>query len=124
MSSVWMQPGNARSNDFQIQLPPSPNPYTSAKQLTPSRRNAGAQARRNTFDFPIMAHDKATVGAGKRSSSHWSGVAGSPDSRLEITAIFRSFHPSSRVFTLPASTATSTLPLASRNIADDTSSFG
>ncbi len=110
-----MQPGTARSTEFQIQLAPSPKAWTMAKEVTPRRRRDGPQLRRNTFDAAIMANATATVGSGRRSVCHSSGVAGSPDSRFEITAIFRSFHFSSQVFTLPASTASSISPFAATN---------
>src|SRR5215210_4336492 len=103
MSRVWVQPVRTRVTDFQIQPAPSPRAWTAANAVTPSRRSDGAQVFRNTFDAATIANATTIVAAGNRSSCQPAGAAGGPASRLEITAIFRSFQPDSRVFTLSAS---------------------
>src|SRR5438093_3353954 len=124
MSNVSVQPGRTRPTDFQIQLAPSPNACTAAHSVTPRCRRDGPQVLRSTFDAAIIANDTTTVASGRRSSCQRSGVTGSPASRFEITVIFRSFQPDSRVLTLPASTANSTAPFARPNTWAVTASFG
>ncbi len=79
---------------------------------TPSRFSRVRQLAQNSLAVAIIANANTIVAAGKRCFFHCSGVTGSPASRLAITPIFRSFQPSSRVFTLPASVVNSTAPAA------------
>ncbi len=59
-----------------------------------AKGNRPRQPRRNVFAVAIMANAKTVVAAGGRRLSHAVGEAGFAASRVEITAIFRSFHPS------------------------------
>src|SRR5207249_7189736 len=108
-------PVSERWTAFQIQLAPSAKACTLARHVTPSRRSRGRQLLRNSFAVAIIANANTTVAAGKRCDFQPSGVVGTPALRLEITAIFKSFQPSSRVLTLPASVVNSTSPAASWN---------
>jgi len=117
MSKVWRQPVRARPAAFQIHDAPSPSTCSRAIAGSPSRTSRACHDRRNRLDAAMSAHSTRAVALGRSRDSHSAGVAGSADGRLWATAIFRSRQPSSRVLTLPASTANSQPPSAWRNLA-------
>jgi hypothetical protein len=54
----------------------------------PNLRNRGRHWLRNSFEVAIIANANTIVGLGKRCFFQFSGVVGSPSSRLENTPIF------------------------------------